>query len=81
MYALHPPLSIVETWTPNYINPETGGKGVIIVVAALLGLTYVVVSMRLWARFVLAKNAGIDDALIVFNIVPLTGMAVGMFLG
>ena len=81
MYSLHPPLSVVATWQPNFINPETGGTDVIVVVAVLLALGYIVVAMRLWARFVMAKNAGIDDALILFNMVPLTGMAVCIWLG
>jgi hypothetical protein len=81
MYSLHPPLSVVETWKPNFINPETGGTSVIVVVAVLLGLGYVVVALRLWARFVVAKNAGIDDALILFNMVPLTGMSICIIFG
>jgi hypothetical protein len=95
--GLHPPLSLVTTWTPNYVDPETSGSGIIILVAVLLGLCYIVVFMRLWARMYLAKNAGIDDALIVFNMVcsfnridgsnayhakvPLTGLAVSLILG
>ena len=81
MYALHPPLSVVETWTPNYTNPVTGGESVLVVIAVLGALGYVVVALRLWARFVVAKNAGIDDALIIFNMVPLTGFAVAIYLG
>jgi hypothetical protein len=27
--------------------------------------------MRLWARFVVAKSGGIDDALIIFNMVGI----------
>ena len=69
MPGLHPPLSVVATWKPNYTNPETSGRGVIAVVAVLLVICYGVVSLRLWARFFLTKNAGIDDALIIFNMV------------
>ena len=71
MPGLHPPLSVVATWKPNFIDPEIGGRGVIAVVAVLLAICYAIVAMRLWARFYVAKNAGIDDALIIFNMVWL----------
>lgn len=67
--GLHPPISVIETWRPNFVNPETRGWGIVVLVTLLLALTYIVVLLRLWARFVLAKNAGIDDALIIFNMV------------
>jgi hypothetical protein len=67
--GLHPPIDVVLTWRPNYVNPETSGQGVLILVAILLGIAYVVVCMRLWARFHVSKNPGIDDALIIFNMV------------
>jgi hypothetical protein len=69
--GLHAPLSVVLTWKPNYVNPETRGDWIGPVVIALLGLTYIVVVLRLWTRFRIAKNPGIDDALIVFNLVSL----------
>jgi len=41
----------------------------LILIAALLSTTYIVVGLRLWARFKLAKNAGMDDLIIIFNLV------------
>jgi hypothetical protein len=67
--GLHPPLSVILSWKPNYVDPVTRGPGMIVLVAVLLSLTYVVVALRLWARFRMAKNAGVDDALIIFNMV------------
>jgi uncharacterized membrane protein YecN with MAPEG domain len=68
--GIHPPLEIVANWpVPNYTNPQTSGGYIVVLVLVLLALCYVVVLMRLWARFLLGKNAGIDDALIVFNMV------------
>src|SRR5689334_6960898 len=67
--GLHPPIDVIFSWTPNYIDPPNRGWGMVILVAGLLTFAYVVVAMRLWARFVLAKNAGLDDALIMFNMV------------
>jgi hypothetical protein len=42
----------------------------VILVTVLLTCTYIVVGMRLWARLVVARNGGIDDALIAFTMVP-----------
>jgi hypothetical protein len=72
--GLHPPLATILQWSPNYVNPETRGIGIVILVVLLLALTYVVVLMRLWARLRMAKNAGVDDALIVFNMVSWLSM-------
>jgi hypothetical protein len=69
--GIHPPFSVILSWKPNYVNPENRGWGVVILVSVLLILTYIVVCMRIWARFRLLKNSGIDDALIIFNMVPL----------
>jgi hypothetical protein len=67
--GLHAPLSVLLTWKPNYVNPETRGTGLIVLIAVLLAIAYVVVCMRLWARFFITKSAGIDDGLILFNMV------------
>jgi hypothetical protein len=67
--GLHPPLSVISSWRPNYTHPETRGWGIVVLVSVLLALCYVVVFMRIWARLRLAKNSGLDDALIVFNLV------------
>lgn len=67
--GLHPPISVILTWKPNHVNPETRGWGIVVLVTVLLALTYIVVLLRLWARFVLARNAGVDDVLIIFNMV------------
>ena len=67
--GLHPPISVILTWSPNYIDPERRNWLVVILATVLLVLCYIVVSLRIWARFFIAKNAGIDDALIIFNMV------------
>jgi hypothetical protein len=68
--GIHAPLSVVASWPePNFVNPQTSGGYIVVLVLVLLALCYVVVLLRLWSRFYLAKNAGIDDALIVFNMV------------
>jgi hypothetical protein len=67
--GLHPPISVVLSWQPNLIDPPTRSWALVITVAVLLALTYIVVGLRIWARFGIAKNWGIDDVLIMFNMV------------
>lgn len=68
--ALHPPFSVIVTWPFNYTNPpETRGWSVIFFFVLLIVSSYIVVSLRIWARLRRSKNPGIDDALIVFNMV------------
>lgn len=67
--GLRPPVEVIGSWTINYVNPVHGGQYVVITTAVLLGLSYLVVILRLWARFRIAKSAGVDDALIVVNMV------------
>jgi len=68
--AFHPPPSVVATWPFNYTNPpETRGWGIIALFILMIVFAYLVVSLRIWARLRVSKNPGIDDALIVFNMV------------
>lgn len=67
--GVHPPLSVIESWHPNYINPPTHGQGIVIMEAVLLSVCYVVVALRVYGRMFQSKNFGIDDALILFNMV------------
>ncbi|KAE9970252.1 hypothetical protein EG327_010349 [Venturia inaequalis] len=75
-----PPPELTSSWNFNYVDPPRGGRYVVIATAVLLTLTYCVVALRLWARFRYAKSAGIDDALILATMIPLTGMAVSVCL-
>ena len=67
--GLHPPIDVLLTWKLNYVNSENRGPGLVILVSVLLAICYIVVGLRLWARLQLVMNAGVDDALIVFNMV------------
>jgi hypothetical protein len=61
-------MSVVLTWTPNYVNPETRSIAIVVLCGVLLALAYVIVGMRLWARLT-SRTHGLDDALIAFNMV------------
>jgi hypothetical protein len=67
----HPPVEVIVTWTPNYVDPVKRGPAFIVAVSCILALTYIVVGLRLFARYVLRKNTGLDDILIVINLVRL----------
>jgi hypothetical protein len=67
--GLNPPMEVVLSWKSNYIDPVTHGKGLVIMEGVLLGLCYLAVGLRVYTRAITAKNFGIDDALIVFNLV------------
>ncbi|KAF2419050.1 hypothetical protein EJ08DRAFT_44817 [Tothia fuscella] len=80
--GLSPPIEVILKWAPliDYEHPERSGYGVVVLTGVLLGLAYIVVGMRLWARYRIVKNAGIDDVLILLNMIPLTGMSVALML-
>lgn len=66
----HPPLSVIASWPkPNYVNPESQGKG-LIVVSLLFGIVATtLVSLRLVARIWIIRQPGLDDLLIVLGLV------------
>ncbi|TID23700.1 hypothetical protein E2P81_ATG03270 [Venturia nashicola] len=78
--GLFAPDEVLASWNFNFVDPPRGGRHVVITTAVLLSLTYCVVALRLWARLRLAKSAGIDDALIIAGMIPLTLLAVAVCL-
>jgi hypothetical protein len=68
--GIHPPPDVYLAWPkPNYINPQLRDWTLAATVVILLCLTITIVCARLWARIVLQRNAGIDDAIIVVAMV------------
>lgn len=71
--GFHPPAEVVASWPPpNYINPETKGKELLIVVIFFCILAILVVSLRLWTRLCVQGHAGLDDVLITLAMVGKT---------
>jgi hypothetical protein len=70
--GIHPPLSVILTWKPNYVDPETRGPLVKILDVVLLSLCYVAVALRVYARAVHSKSYGWDDTLIVIALVSIS---------
>ena len=79
--GLHPPANVVATWKPNYINPDTHGQHIVVIEILLLVLCFIVVAVRVYTRACLLKTFGWNDGLIIFNLLPLTAMAISLCLG
>lgn len=59
--GLHPPAEVVASWPkPNHINPEERGWEAPIALMVVLGITFLVYILRIWARLVISKSAGLD---------------------
>jgi hypothetical protein len=68
--GVHPPISVILSWpTPNYVNPDTEGPGLIIVCIIFSTITTVLVALRLWARLFLIRQPGLDDLFVVIGYV------------
>lgn len=80
--GLHPPPKVLMAWPkPNRIDPETRGWEAPIVLIIVLAITFFVYTARMWARLVVAKNAGVDDLLMSIAMVPLMGLTIAVVLG
>ncbi len=80
--GLNPPAEVLINWpAPNYVNPETRGVGAPIFILILLVITILVFIARIWARLVVAKNAGWDDIMMSCAMLPLIGLTVSAYLG
>ena len=68
--GLHPPLTVIATFpNPNYVNPVTHGNALFVITVVTLVLVPIVVSARLWARFVVLRKPGWDDFLLCIAMV------------
>jgi hypothetical protein len=64
-----PPIEVIVNWpTPNYVNPQTRGWGLIALAVTLSTMSLLVVCARLWARIRL-HSTGIDDWIILVTMV------------
>lgn len=60
--GLHPPPSVIESWpTPNYVHPQVTDHTLTIMVIVVGAISIIIVSLRMLARFILQRNAGWDD--------------------
>jgi hypothetical protein len=71
--GLLPPISVLAKWpVPNYDDPVTRSKVVLITSCALGSVMLVTVGARMWARAIIQKNAGLDDWIITAAMVCIS---------
>jgi hypothetical protein len=79
--GLHPPPEVLLSWpNPNYVDPEERGWEATILLAVVLGITFLVYTARMWARLAIAKSAGMDDLLMSVAMLPLFGLTISAIL-
>jgi hypothetical protein len=67
-----PPLEVVATWPkPNYDDPVTRPKAVLATACVLGTIMVAIVGARLWARFFIQRNGGLDDWVILVAMVRI----------
>ncbi|KAF2827810.1 hypothetical protein CC86DRAFT_264124, partial [Ophiobolus disseminans] len=80
--GLHPPKEVIMSWPkPNHVDPEERGWEAPILLSIALGITFLVYAARMWARLVVAKNAGVDDIIMAIAMLPLFGLTISVILG
>ena len=68
-----PPPEVVASWpTPNYVDPETRGPALIIVVLLALSIGVVCLGLRLYIRMRILRNVDWDDWLMVAGAVHIS---------
>jgi phosphate/sulfate permease len=76
------PPGVLLSWpTPNTVNPEERGWESSIILMVAMGVTFLVFIGRMWARLVVAKNAGLDDILMSVAMLPVFGLTISAILG
>ncbi|KAH7347023.1 hypothetical protein BKA66DRAFT_477831 [Pyrenochaeta sp. MPI-SDFR-AT-0127] len=80
--GLFPPKHVIASWpAANHVNPEERGWGGPAALIVVMVMAIAVYFARIWARLVVAKNAGIDDLLMSVAMLPLIGLTVSSILG
>jgi hypothetical protein len=80
--GVHPPPEVLLSWpNPNFVNPEERGWEAPIVLIVMMVITSIIFIARLWARFMVAKNLGLDDILMGIAMLPVLGLTVSAILG
>ncbi|KAI5782611.1 hypothetical protein EDC01DRAFT_220039 [Geopyxis carbonaria] len=78
----NPPPSEYTTWPkPNYDNPETKGISLLVIGIILITIAFIVVLMRLYVRWHILHNVGVDDWLMVLALIPAIGLTTSTLIG
>ncbi|KAF2417516.1 hypothetical protein EJ08DRAFT_80639 [Tothia fuscella] len=80
--GLHPPKAVIVEWIKKSHNPnkEVRGWELTILILVLSVITLITIGARLWARLIIRRNAGLDDAIIVAAWIPTVGLAIAEIL-
>lgn len=78
--GIHPPLSVIETWRPNYIDPPTRA-GLVPALVVTTALALFILSARIFVRGYMQRNMGVDDWVILAAFVPTIALVVCACLG
>jgi hypothetical protein len=71
--GIHPPLEVIASWpAPNFHNPDTRPKTILILACVLGPMTVCLVLARLWVRIRMQNKAGMDDWLMIAALVSLS---------
>lgn len=70
--GIQPPLEQMLKWpVPNYIDPSTRSKYVLITACVLGPINTALLLARLWVRVRMQRNAGLDDWLMLASLVSM----------
>ncbi len=70
------PLSVIASWPkPNYQDPQTRGRSLIVIDILFPALSFVVLLLRCYTRIFIKKWFGWDDVLILLAFVRATSIA------
>jgi len=77
-----PPAEVIATWpAPNYVNPVRHNAALTVICCVFGSLSFLTVGARLWARFQIQHNPGLDDWLMIGALVPMSGLLVIVGIG
>ncbi|KAF2816597.1 uncharacterized protein BDZ99DRAFT_515181 [Mytilinidion resinicola] len=80
--GIHTPLSVLLAWPkPNYVDPVTRDWTIPAILIVALSIMTLVLAARFWARFVVQKNSGLDDWLIIAALPAVYGLTITTCLG
>ena len=75
--GLHPPVSQWLEWpAPNYVDPVTQPKYVLLFACIIGPISIAMLCARLWVRIRVQRNPGWDDWLILISFFPVTAMTI-----
>ncbi|KAF2668345.1 hypothetical protein BT63DRAFT_273763 [Microthyrium microscopicum] len=74
--GIHAPVEVILSWPQRSQNPIRRGWAITVTAIVLWAITVTVVFFRIWARFIIQRNKGIDDYVIIVGLIPLTGIAI-----